>query len=86
MSSERQIESTTSVRQALWEAHMKSPTAALEEVLGRTEVGAGRLSPPPQVEAKRERPSCDFRARRGALICFCVSFTLCAWVSRLWCP
>ena len=42
MSSERLIESRTSVRQALWEARMKSPTAALEEVLRRTEVAAGR--------------------------------------------
>ena len=41
-SSERQLESETSVRRALWEAHMKSPTAALERALGRTEDGAGR--------------------------------------------
>ena len=34
---ERQTENRTSVRQALWEAHMKSPTAVLEEALGRTE-------------------------------------------------
>ena len=39
--SERQIESRTAGRQALWEAHMKSPTAALKEALKRTE-GAGR--------------------------------------------
>ena len=40
-SSERPIESRTSVRQALWQAHMKSPAAALEEPLRRTEDGAG---------------------------------------------
>ena len=36
------IECRASVRQALWEAHMKSPTAALEEALRRTEDEAGR--------------------------------------------
>ena len=41
-SSESQIESRTSVRRALWEAHMKSPTAALEEALRRTKNGARR--------------------------------------------
>ena len=39
-SSERQTESRASVGQALWEAHMRSPTAALEEALIRTEDGA----------------------------------------------
>ena len=41
-SCERQLESGALVRQALWEAHMKSPTAELEEALKRTEDGAGR--------------------------------------------
>ena len=41
-SGERQIENRASVRKALWEAHMKSPSAALEEALRRTEDGAGR--------------------------------------------
>ena len=41
-SSERQIASRATMRQALWEAHMQSPTAALEEVLRRTEAGAER--------------------------------------------
>ena len=41
-SGERHLESRTSVRQGLWEAHMKSPTAALEEHLRRTE-GASSL-------------------------------------------
>ena len=36
------IQSRASVRQALWEAQMKSPTASLEEALRRTEDGAGR--------------------------------------------
>ena len=39
--SERQREG----RQALWEAHMQSPTAALEEALRRAEDGAGRAQP-----------------------------------------
>ena len=34
--------SGASVRQALWEAHVKSPTPALEEALRRSEDGAGR--------------------------------------------
>ena len=36
------IESRASVRQALWEARMRSPTAAWEEPLSRTEDGAGQ--------------------------------------------
>ena len=36
-----QVESRTSARQALWEAHMKSPTAAMEEALRLMEDGAG---------------------------------------------
>ena len=39
---EQQVEGRTSVRRALWDAHMKSPTAALEEGFRRTEDGAGR--------------------------------------------
>ena len=35
-------ENRASVRQALWEAHMRGPTGALEEGLRRTEEGAGR--------------------------------------------
>ena len=52
---ERQIESRTSVRRALWEVHMKSRTAALEEALRRTEDGQDGLRPLSQGEAKRER-------------------------------
>ena len=33
------VENSSAVRQALWEAHVKSPTAALEEALRRTENG-----------------------------------------------
>ena len=40
-SSERQLDSRTAVRQALWEAHMKSPTGMLE-TLRRTEDGPRR--------------------------------------------
>ena len=40
--SERQLENRASVRQALWESHVRSPTAALEEALRRTEEGRGR--------------------------------------------
>ena len=36
------IQSGASVRQALWEAHVKSPAAALDEALRRSEDGAGR--------------------------------------------
>ena len=40
--SEGQIESRVAVRQALWEAHLRSQVSALEEALRRTEVGAER--------------------------------------------
>ena len=40
--SERHIENRASMRQALWEAHMRRPTAASEEALKRTEEGSGR--------------------------------------------
>ena len=39
-SSERQIENRALV--SLWEAHMKSPAAALQKALRHTEDGAGR--------------------------------------------
>ena len=44
-SSELQTESRAQMRQALWEAHVKSPTAALEEALRRTEERAGQAQP-----------------------------------------
>ena len=39
--SQRQMKGRASVRQAPWEAHLKSPTAAFEDALWRTEQRAG---------------------------------------------
>ena len=50
-SSERQIERRSLVRQASWEAHVISPTAALEDSLRCTEDGARRA----QSSAAREK-------------------------------
>ena len=41
-SRERHIVSRATVRQALWDAHVQNPTAALKEALIRTETGADR--------------------------------------------
>ena len=68
-SCERQNESRASVRQALWEPHVKSPTDALEEALRRTEDGSGvAQSSASGGSDARERPVCDFWASQGAFI------------------
>ena len=46
----------SAARQVVWEGHMKSPTATLEEALRRTEHGAAMAQSSLQGGAKREHP------------------------------
>ena len=82
-SCERRIENRASVRHALWEAHMSSPTAAME-ALRRTEEVAGRAQ---SIAASREtRATCvglPSQSRRHLFLC---GFHLVCWGVPSCCP
>ena len=48
----RQNEGRATVRQALWEAHVQSPTAALEEAVEKLKLAQRKPGPPLQAEAR----------------------------------